>query len=416
MARGLHRLTGADLRRSKPGLYADGGGLYLQVTIAKDGKTRNRSWLFRYTIAGRDRWMGLGSLDTIALTEARERARKCRQLRLDGVDPIEQRKLEVAAKAAESAKAVSFEQCAHAYIAAHRNSWRSEKHAQQWPASLRKHVLPVLGSLTVAAIDTPLVLKVLKPVWESAPETASRVRGRIESILDWATVSGFRQGDNPARWSGHLEHLLAAPRKLKPIEHLAAMPYRDAPAFLAQLRDVETVAARAFEFLILTAARRNEVIGARWDEIDFDNAGWIIPGARMKSGREHRVPLPPRAMTIMRDMRVISQDALIFTGRDGQNRLAQSSFQYLLKALGHRGITAHGFRSAFRDWAGECTNFPREICEAALAHSIGNKVEQAYRRGTALEKRRKLMESWASFCAKPLAIAKGANVVPLARS
>jgi integrase len=417
MARGVHRLTGADLRRSKPGLYADGGGLWLQVTLAKDGKARNRSWLFRYKRAGRDRWMGLGSLNTISLAEARERARKCRQLLLDGVDPIEQRDAERSAQAAASAKSMTFEQCANAYIAAHRASWRSEKHAQQWPQSLVKHVYPTLGRLAAAAIDTPLVLGALRPVWEQAPETASRLRGRIEAILDWATVSGLRQGDNPARWSGHLEHLLAAPRKLRRIEHMAAMPYRDVPAFLVQLRGVATVAARAFEFLILTTARRSEVLGATWNEIELAHAVWIIPGVRMKAGREHRVPLPPPATAILRDMRPISPGTgLIFTGRDGQSRLAQSSFQYLLKALGHRGITAHGFRSSFRDWAGECTNFPREICEAALAHSVGNRVEQAYRRADALEKRRKLMESWASFCAKPRAIARGANVVPLARS
>jgi integrase len=413
MARGIKRLSGADLRRSRPGLYADGDGLWLQVTIAADGKRRNRSWIFRYTTAGRTREMGLGSCNTLALSEARERARRCRVLRLDGIDPIGQRDAERAAKAAASARAISFEECAGAYIAAHRNSWRSEKHAQQWPQSLRKHVFPVFGKLPVGTVDTPLVMKALQPMWHDAPETGSRLRGRIEAILDWAAVSGHRPSDspNPARWSGHLEHLLAAPRKLRPVEHLAAMPWREVPAFMAQLRGVDTVAARAFEFLILTSSRRGETIGAHWSEIDLDEKVWTVPGHRMKGGKEHRVPLPPRCIAILQEMRATNQGGVIFPGRDGP--LAQSSFAYLLKTLGHRAVTAHGFRSAFRDWAGECTNFPREVCEAALAHVTG-KVERAYHRSTALEKRRKLMATWAAFCAKPAA-AGGDVVVPMRR-
>jgi integrase len=412
MARGINRLTGADLRRTKPGLFCDGEGLWLQVSIAADGERRNRSWIFRYTRAGRTREMGIGSLNTISLVEARERARKCRQLLLDGIDPLEQRNAERTAQAIETAKAISFEECAYRYIAAHRDSWRSAKHAAQWPQSLAKHVFPVIGRLPVATIDTALIMKTLSPVWEKAPESGSRIRGRVESILDWATVSGFRQGDNPARWSGHLEHLLAAPRKLRPIEHLAAMAYQQVPAFVAKLRELDTTAARALELAILVAGRRGEILGARWSEIDMEAKVWVVPGTRMKSGREHRVPMPPRCMTILREMRAKSDGELVFPGRDGE--LARSTFSWLLRTLGHGDVVQHGFRSAFRDFCGEHTNFPREIAEAALAHRTGNAVELAYRRQDALAKRRRLMEAWASYCGRP--VPAGATVTKLVRA
>jgi integrase len=401
LAKSIARLAGADLRRSKPGLYADGGGLWLQVTLAKDGKSRNRSWLFRYTTAGRTRYMGLGSLNTISLAEARERARKNRQLRLDGLDPIEQRNAERAAQAAANAKSITFEECAGAYIAAHRASWRSEKHAQQWPQSLRKHIYPTLGRLVVSTIDTPLVLKALKPVWEKAQESASRLRGRIEAILDWATVSGLRSGDNPARWSGHLEHLLAAPGKRR-VQHLAAMSWQQVPAFMAKLRATDTVPARALEFAILCASRRGEVLGLTWSEVDLAQALWTVPGSRMKAGKEHRVPLSTRALEILREKPTRGEHAF---------PIGNAAFAGTLKRLGYRNVTPHGFRSSFRDWAGESTAFPNDVVEAALAHAVGSKVERAYRRGDAFEKRRKLMEAWARFCSKPA----GATVTPLRR-
>jgi integrase len=398
MARGIGRLSGADLRRSKPGLRCDGGGLWLQTTIAKDGKSRNRSWVFRFTLSGRTRHMGLGPCHTVDLKTARERARRFRELLIDGIDPIAHRDAERSARIAANAVRMTFEQAAMNYIAAHRSTWRNQQHAADWPTSLRRYIFATLGKIDVAAIDTPLVVRSLEKVWKEKQVTASRLRGRIESILDWATVSGFRQGDNPARWSGHLEHLLAAPRKRR-IEHHPALPWREVPAFMQRLRDIKGAPARAFEFLILTAARAGEVRGAVWSEIELDNALWIIPGPRMKSGREHRVPLSARCVSILREMSAIRSDDSIFLGRGG--KLGESAFQFLLKKLGRRDITAHGFRSSFRDWCGESTNYPREIAEAALAHVSGDQTERAYRRGDALNKRRALMEAWSRFCASP---------------
>jgi integrase len=398
MARGINRLSGTHVRNSRPGSLFDGGGLVLQTTETKDGG-RARSWIFRFTRGGRTRHMGLGSVITVDLKTAREKARKCREMLLDGIDPIEHRDRERAAKIAENARSITFEQAAAAYIAAHRDEWRSHQHAAEWPTSLRNHVFPTLGKIDVAAIDTALVVKALKAVWENAPETGSRLRGRIEAVLDWAAVSGFRRpGDNPARWGGHLEYLLAAPRK-RQIEHHPAMPYRDVPAFVTQLRAANTPAALAFEFLVLTAARAGEVRGMTWDEIDLDEAVWAVPSSRMKSGREHRVALSSRCVEILKQARAIGHSEFVFPGRDG--KLGESAFQHLLRYLGHRHVTVHGFRSSFRDWAGEHTNFPREVCEAALAHAVGNAVERSYRRGDALEKRRRLMETWSKFCSTP---------------
>ncbi len=411
IARRTNRLTAADLRRKKPDMYPDGGGLYLQVSIASDGVSINRSWIFRYAIGGRTHDMGLGSIHTINLVEARARARKCRQLLLDGINPLEQRSSERTAQALESAKAVSFEECAHRFINAHRDSWRNGKHALQWPRSLAMHIFPTLGKIPVGAIDTPLIVKALSKVWDTAPETASRIRGRIEAILDWATVAGLRQGDNPARWGGHLEHLLPAPRK-RIKRHHAAMPYREVPSFMHKLRAVDSIGARALEFAVLTASRRGETLGATWDEVDFDAKTWAVPGTRMKNGETHDVPLSARCMEILTEMRAKASGDLIFPGREGQ--LAAATFERLLKTLGHDDITVHGFRSTFRDWAGEDTNFDRETIETALAHQVGSAVERAYRRARGLEKRRKLMEAWAQFCARPATT--GATVTKLRRA
>jgi integrase len=408
MAKGVFRLSAIDLKRKAPGHYGDGLGLWLQITRGKHGA--NRSWVFRYTAAnGRPREMGLGGTHTISLAKARELARECRELRLRGVDPIEHRKAQRAAQAVEAKRGMSFDECARAFLAAKRNEWRSEKHAQTWPATITKYVSPVIGKLPADQIDTPLIMKVLQPLWERIPESASRLRGRIESILDWAAVSGFRQqGDNPARWRGHLEHLLATPHKLRPKEHMAAMPYADLPAFMRRLKAEQSTTAGALEFLILTAARAGEIRGAAWSEIDPDRAVWSIPGERMKAGKAHRVPLSSRCVELLRA--TPRQGTLVFPGRAG-GMMADSNLVYLMRKLDCGEFTVHGFRSSFRDWAGEQTNFPREICEAALAHTIGNKVEQAYRRGDALEKRRKLMEAWATFCGHP--VVTGTTVTPL---
>jgi integrase len=413
MGRGINRLTNADLRRNKPGLFFDGGGLALQVTIAKDGKSRSRSWLFRWARGTRTRSMGLGSCITVSLSEAREAALQCRKLLHAGVDPIAHRDAERSARIAANATRMTFEQAAMNYIAAHRSTWRNQQHAAEWPTSLRRYIFPTLGKIDVRQIDTPLVVRSLEKVWKERQVTATRLRGRIESVLGWATVSGFRQGDNPARWSGHLEHLLAAPGKRR-IEHHPALPWGDVPAFMQRLRDIKGAPARAFEFLILTAARAGEVRGAIWPEIDLDNALWIIPGQHMKSGREHRVPLSARCISILREMLAIRSDDFVFPGRNG--KLGESAFQSLLKKLHRRDITAHGFRSSFCDWAGESTNYPREIAEAALAHVSGDATERAYRRGDALDKRRRLMEAWASFLSKPAVTSANVTTLQKARA
>jgi integrase len=404
VGREISRLSGADLRRSKPGVYADGGGLYLQITEAQDHSSINRSWLFRFAINGHERWMGLGSLNTVSLAEARERARHGRLMVLDGIDPIEARKERRAKEAATSRRATTFDECAAAYIAAKRHEWRSQKHAATWPATIRQYVSPLIGKLPVDAIDTPLIMKVLRPIWDRIPDSASRLRGRIESILDWATVSGFRQGENPARWKGHLEHLLAAPHKVKPREHMAAMPYSAVPAFMAQLRAEQGTFARALELLILVAARAGEVRGAVWSEFDLDHAVWEIPGRRMKAGKPHRVPLSSRCIEILRAMP--RESDLVFPGRAG-GMMAEVNFAYILRKLGHGDVTTHGFRSSFRTFAAEQTHFPHEIAELALAHTVGTAVTRAYKRTDLFDRRRKLMEAWADFCSAPA----GAGVV-----
>jgi integrase len=385
MRRSLHRLRGADLKRRDPGNYADGGGLYLQVTLASGGEGVNRSWIFRYETGARERHMGLGSAATVSLAEAREAALQCRKLRFAGIDPIDHRDAERAARAASTAKVATFEECARRYIAAHRQEWRSEAHAQQWPITLAG-VSHVIGKLPVAAIDTGLVVKALTPVWDRAPVTASRLRGRIEAILDYAAVSGYRPaGDNPARWSGHLEHVFTALPKRQ--RHFAAMPFDEVPGFVEKLRKIGSTAARTVEFIILTAARRNEVLGATWSEI------------RTKANVEHRVPLSRRALEIIEEQRRAACSTLIFSRVNGKPVTPDVMFRLM-----EGEFTLHGFRSSFRDWAGERTNFPREIAEAALSHRVGDAVERAYRRGDALEKRRRLMQAWSDFCSTPAQI------------
>jgi len=371
-----------------------GRGLYLQVTPGKFGP--NKSWIFRYEVDGRDRYMGLGSTLDVSLFEAREKASQARKLRREGLDPLEEKRAGRAAQEQERARAITFAQAAERCVAAHRAGWRSQMHGVQWLKSLTDHAMPLIGALPVARIDTPLVLKVLQPIWQTKTESASRVRGRIEAVLDWAKVSGLREGENPARWKGHLDHLLPKPSRVTPIEHHAALPYTEIGAFLVELRERATVPAAALEFAILTAARTGEVLGAQWGEID--GGVWTIPGDRTKTHREHRVPLAPAALAVLD--RQERRDGFVFSREDG-TRLNKNAMLETLWAMGRRDLTVHGFRSTFRDWAGEHTNFPRELAEAALAHVVGDKAEQAYRRGDALERRRKLMTAWAAYCAKP---------------
>jgi integrase len=415
----IHRLGPTALNRKTPGTYGDGNGLWLQITVAKDGKGRNRSWVFRYSTRDptrrsgyRTREMGLGSADKVSLVEARDLALQCCKQRLQGIDPIEARDARRAAQATAAAKVTTFDQCVGAYIAAHRAAWRSQKHAVQWTTTLRKHASPVFGSLPVQAVDTTLVVKALERIWHQTPETASRLRGRIEAVLDWATVRGFRQGDNPARWTGYLDKLLPAPRKLKPMQHHEAMAYRDVPSLMAKLRAMGGTNARALEFTILSASRTGEVLGARWDEIDSTAKTWTVPGSRMKAGKEHRVPLSGRCIAILTDMQEVQRNGYVFPGARN-DALTSHPMAQLLKRMGH-SVTVHGFRSAFRDWCREQTSFPREVAEQALAHHIGNSVERAYARGDVLETRRKLMDAWARYCATPAPT--GAAVLPLRKA
>lgn len=390
-----------------PGMYAVGGvdGLYLQ--IAGGG----RSWILRYKFGERRRDLGIGSTGDYSLSEAREAARKYRKQVAEGIDPIDARQAKKAAAKVDAAKAVSFQQCAERYITAHQAGWRSAKHRQQWDNTLAQYAFPMLGNLPVAAVDTTLVVQVIEPLWATKAETASRLRGRIESILDWAKVRGYRQGENPARWRGHLDKMLPKKAKVRPVVHHAALPYAEIAAFVTALRQQESVAARVFEFMILTATRSGEARGARWDEIDLKAGLWTIPGARMKAGKEHRVPLSDAAMAIVEQMAAIRCNDFVFAGMRPNTCVAERTIPALLERMSRRDLTAHGFRSTFSDWVAERTAFPSEVREMALAHSVGSAVEQAYRRSDLFEKRRQLAEAWARYCAAPPATAD--NVVDL---
>lgn len=404
----MHKLSAAKVAKtSKPGHYGDGGGLWLQVSASG-----TKSWVFRFARAGRAREMGLGPLHTITLAEARERAADCRKLLVDGIDPIERRNAGRQTAAAEAARALTFDQCAEQYIESHRAGWRNDKHAAQWTATLATYASPIFGKLPVAAVDTALVMKVLSPIWVEKTETAKRVRGRIESVLAWATVQGLRHGDNPARWRNHLDKLLAAPEKVAKVEHHAALHYTAVPEFLRELRAQPGTSARAVELVILTAARTSEVFNATFSEFDLQAKTWVIPASRMKAGREHRVALSDAAVALVRAAAPEDGSDYVFPGAKEGRPLSNMAGLQLLKRMGRTDITVHGFRSSFRDWAREQTNFPREVAEAALAHVVKDKTEAAYARGDVLAKRAKLMQAWADYCARPPA---AGAVVPMAR-
>ena len=406
MARTLNRLSAIKVSRAKAkGLYADGGGLYLRVA---DGGSKG--WVFRFKANGRLRDMGLGPAHTLSLAEAREAATECRKLRLQGIDPIDRRHSQRAAARVAGASAMTFRQCADAFITSHEAGWGNAKHRQQWANTLAQHVHPVIGRLPVHAIDTPLVLKVIEPLWTTIPESASRIRGRIESILDWARVRGYRAGENPARWRGHLDHLLPARSKVRRVEHHAALPYVVVGGFMGKLRQESSIAARALEFLILTAGRLGEVRGATWDEVDLSSRTWTIPAERMKAKKEHRVPLGDAAVAVLKRMHNVRHSDLVFPGTLAGKQIAPMTMWLLVKRLADVDVNIHGFRSTFRDWAAEQTAFPAELAEMALAHSVGSAVEAAYRRTDLFDKRRKLMDAWAEFCGRP---AVGGKVVAM---
>lgn len=395
MAKGIGKLSAREVAtKATPGHYGDGGGLWLQISDAG-----TKSWVFRFKspVTGKAREMGLGSFDTYSLAEARERAREQRKVVDAGRDPIAEREAARQSTRLAAAMAMTFDQCAAAYISAHRAGWKNAKHAQQWENTLAADVSPVIGALPVAAIDTALVVKVLEPIWTKKNETASRLRGRMESVLDWAKVRGYRTGENPARWRGHLDKILAAPAKVQRIEHHRALPFEEVGAFMADLATRAGTAAMAVRFGTLTAARSGEVRGATWDEFDMAAKVWTIPAERMKAEKEHRIPLSDAALAILQAVPRLVDSPYVFPAPRG-GMLSDMTLTAVLRRMGRADVTVHGFRSTFRDWAGETTAFPREVIEHALAHRLKDKAEAAYARGTLFDKRRLLMDSWAKHC------------------
>ena len=394
MPRKAKELSALELTRVQtPGHHAVGGvaGLYLYVNNAGA-----RSWVMRVLMGTKRRHMGLGGFPDVPLALAREKARKVRLDVESGVDPIVARKAAKGALASQQATEKTFKQAAEAFIEAKSDTWKNAKHRAQWTSTLETYAYPHLGKLLVRDVGLEHVLKVLEPIWKSKNETASRIRGRIEKVLDWATVRKLREGENPARWKGHLEMLLAAPSKVQSVEHHRALPVRDMPTFFASLKAREGIAAKALAFAILCAARSGEVRGGTWQEIDLKNKVWIIPGVRMKAGQEHRVPLSKEALCILLVTPDDQRRDLIFPAPRG-GQLSDMTLTAVMRRM-QADAVPHGFRSTFRDWVGELTHFPRELAEQALAHTLESKVEAAYRRGDALEKRREIMQHWALYC------------------
>ena len=386
-----------------PGRYGDGDGLWFQVRDAN-----RRSWLLRFMFNGKGRWMGLGPYPDISLGEAREEAAKGRRLVRQGTNPIEARRRERAKR--RVAKVPQFRELAEDYLAAHEIAWSNPKHRYQWRQTLME-AADRFGDIPVAEIDTAAVLKVIEPIWRSKTETAGRMRGRIEQILDYAKVRGWRDGENPARWRGHLSKLLPPPNKITRVVHHPALPWQHIGTFMAELQAIDAVAAFALRWTILTAARTGEAIGARMSEIDLERAVWIIPAPRMKARREHRVPLSAGALAVLDAVRPLQQgDGWLFPGSRKGAPLSNMAMNMLLRRMKRPDLSVHGFRSCFRDWCAEATNYPREIAEAALAHLLTDKTEAAYQRGDMLERRRRLMEEWWNFCSRPVAIG---DVVPI---
>jgi integrase len=386
MARKINRLSARSVATiTMHGRHADGGGLYL--SISPNG---GRRWVFLYRWHGKPTEIGLGSARDVTLARARDKAVQARAMLAEGVNPKDARR---------PSEDATFGLCADRFIEAMRPSWRNGKHRAQWEMTLREYAAP-LRRLPVDKITTDDVLSVLKPLWNEKPETASRLRGRIERVLDAAKAQGLRGGENPARWRGHLDQLLPKRQRLTRGRH-AAMAYAEVPTFMENLGTRQSTAARALEFAILTAARSGEVLGLRWEEIDLDQAVWTVPANRMKAGREHRVPLSKPALKLLKSLREAGGGEFVFPGQKPGNGLSVMALEMVLRHMKIEGVTVHGFRSSFRDWAAERTNFPNEVCEAALAHVIQNKAEAAYRRGDLFDKRRKLMEAWATHCAGP---------------
>jgi integrase len=402
----MGNLTARTVQTATPGKHEDGDGLRLVVS-----PTGAKKWVLRLTVAGRRREMGLGGYPAVGLSQARGRAIEARTQARDGQDPI-------AARKAEPEAVPSFAACATSYIEAHAPSWKNLKHKAQWTASLATYAAPFIGTKPVDRVAVDDVLRILAPIWTTKTETAKRVQGRLENILDWATARKYRTGENPARWRGHLDMLLARPARVRAVGHHPAMPYGEVPAFLVELAGKPGVSALALRFLILTACRTGEVIGATWSEIDLEAATWTIPSARMKAKQPHRVPLGAAALAVLEALPRIVGNPYVFPGVRHGKSISNMALLQLMRGIGYgvggdRGdYVPHGFRSSFRDWAGEVSSFPRDVCEMALAHVVENKVEAAYRRGDLFDKRRAMMTAWEDWCTAVPAC----NVVKLRRA
>lgn len=409
MPKKAKELSATEVRRlTKPGLHAVGGvaGLLLQVT-----RTGAKSWILRVMVGTKRRDIGLGGFPDVTLALAREKARETKEQIRQGIDPVEQRKAARGTLLVAQAKGITFDECARKLIQSKTKEFSNPKHAAQWSSTLAAYASPVIGKLLVDAVALPHIVKILEPIWTEKTETATRVRGRIESVLAWATVSGFRNGDNPARWKGNLDAVLPKPGKLKRVQHHKALPWQEISDFMQELRKREGMAAKALEFLILTAVRSGELRGATWDEIDLQTKVWIIPAERMKAGKEHVIPLCADAVKLLKTLPRFDDNSLIFPGARG-GVLSDVGLTKPIRAMGHKA-TVHGFRSTFRDWCAESTNYPNEVAEMALAHTIGNAVEKAYRRGDLLAKRTRLMDDWCKFINTP---AKSGNVSSIQRA
>lgn len=383
-------------RIKKPGLTMVGGVAGLGLQVSAGGA---RSWILRAKVGNLRRDIGLGGFPDVTLAQARDLARIARQQIANGVDPVAEKRRKRAELIATQATTITFADAAEKYIAAHESEWKNAKHRAQWVSTLDTYAHPVIGKMDVRDILQGHVLAVLEPIWTTKTETAVRLRSRIELVLDWATARKYRSGENPARWRGHLDHLLAKPSKAKKVVHHAALPFKEIASFTKSLKEVGGVAARALEFTILTAARSGEVRGATWDEVNLEEKIWTVPAVRMKAGREHRVPLSDAALALLKVTPKSERAGLLFPGTKGQP-LSDMSLTAVLRRMKRKDITVHGFRSTFRDWASETTSYPNEVVEMALAHAIGSAVEAAYRRGDLFKKRMSLMSDWAHAGAK----------------
>lgn len=407
MARKAKELSALEVNRlTTPGLNFVGGVAGLALQVMPSGA---RSWILRVMVGGKRREMGLGGFPDVPLAAAKEAARAARLKIKEGIDPINDAKAKHSALSAARAASVTFSEAASAYISVMEAEWSNSKHASQWRNTLTTYAFPVIGNIFVREVEQSHVMRVLEPIWLSKTETATRLRGRIENILDWARVRGYRSGENPARWRGHLDMLLPTPGKVQKVEHLPALPFDELGAFMVELRQQEGAGARALEFAILTAARSGEVRGATWGEIDLVDATWSIPAIRMKAKREHRVALNDEALNLLKSLQ--HSGDLLFPNKNGE-KLSDMTLTAVLRRMKRSDITAHGFRSTFRDWCSERTNYPRDVAEMALAHVIGNKVEAAYRRGDLFDKRRLMMRDWGKFSGR---VQSPADVVPINR-